>query len=54
MSERDCNKCLWARRDGGCASWDCEFVEKGEAYKAWLMREPKCESCEVVTKGRVE
>ena len=32
----NCNKCLWATRDGGCASWDCEFVEKSEAYKAWL------------------
>ena len=33
--ERDCNKCLWATRDGGCASWDCEFVSKQDAYDAW-------------------
>lgn len=34
-TERDCNKCLWATRDGGCASWDCEFVSKQDAYDAW-------------------
>ena len=31
----DCNKCLWATRDGSCASWNCEFVPKSVAYKAW-------------------
>lgn len=31
----DCNKCLWATRDGSCASWNCEFVPKSDAYKAW-------------------
>jgi len=33
--DRDCNRCLWATRDGGCASFDCEFVDKNEAYTAW-------------------
>lgn len=32
---RDCNKCLWATRDGGCASWNCEFIPMNEAAKAW-------------------
>lgn len=31
----DCNNCVWARRDGGCTSWDCEFIDKDEAVKAW-------------------
>ena len=31
----DCNKCIFATRDGGCASWECKFVDKEEAYKAW-------------------
>ena len=39
MGVNDCNKCLWATRDGGCATWDCEFVKKGDAYKAWRLRE---------------
>ena len=30
--ERVCNKCLWATRDGECASWECEFVDKRKAY----------------------
>ena len=35
--ERDCNLCLWATRDGGCASWECEFVSKADAYEAYQM-----------------
>lgn len=31
----DCNKCVWGTRDGGCASWDCEFIDRAEAVKAW-------------------
>lgn len=31
----DCNKCLWATRDGGCASWSCEFIPMREAAKVW-------------------
>ena len=31
----DCDKCLWATRSGGCASWSCEFIDKHEAYVAW-------------------
>ncbi len=31
----DCNKCIFATRDGGCTSWDCEFIDKQEAYEAW-------------------
>lgn len=32
---RDCDKCIWATRSGGCASWNCEYVDKHEAYEAW-------------------
>ena len=38
-SERNCNACIWSTRDGGCSSWDCEFVDKREAYKAWKERQ---------------
>ena len=34
-SECSCHTCIWSTRDGGCSSWDCEFVDKREAYKAW-------------------
>ena len=33
--ERDCNNCIWSSRDGNCSSWECEFVDKREAYNAW-------------------
>lgn len=35
--ERDCNLCLWATRDGGCASWECKFISKADAYDAFQM-----------------
>lgn len=35
MTERDCNACLWARRDGDCASWDCDYIPMAEAAEAW-------------------
>ena len=31
----ECNKCLWATRDGGCSSWNCNFISKDEAFEAW-------------------
>ena len=31
----DCNKCVWGTRDGGCASWECEFIDRDDAVKAW-------------------
>lgn len=31
----DCDKCLWATRSGGCASWKCDPIDKREAYTAW-------------------
>ena len=34
-SKLDCNKCVWSTRDGGCASWDCEFIDRDDAVKAW-------------------
>lgn len=39
--DRDCNRCLWATRDGGCASFDCKFVDKTEAYKAWIAQQER-------------
>lgn len=38
-SKADCNNCIWSSRDGSCSSWDCEFVDKREAYKAWKERQ---------------
>lgn len=31
----DCNRCLWATRNGSCASWDCRFIDQREAYEAY-------------------
>lgn len=39
MSERDCNRCLYATRDGGCASWDCNFISIAEAEQALVRAE---------------
>lgn len=33
--DRDCDKCIWSTRSGGCSSWDCVFVDKHEAFEAW-------------------
>ena len=27
----DCNKCIWSTRDGGCVSWECDFVSHEDA-----------------------
>ena len=35
MTDRDCDTCLWARRDGACASWDCDYIPMKEAAEAW-------------------
>jgi len=29
----DCNKCIWSTRDGGCVSWECDFVSHEDARK---------------------
>lgn len=39
----DCNKCLWATRDGGCASWNCEFIPMKEAAEAWKVEQTQKE-----------
>ena len=39
MSDRDCNRCLYATRDGGCASWDCNFISISEAERALVRAE---------------
>lgn len=33
--DRDCNRCIWATRDGDCASWDCDFIAKRDAANAY-------------------
>lgn len=41
MSDRDCNNCLYATRDGGCASWDCNYISIAEAEPKrgkWITR----------------
>lgn len=34
-TERDCDKCIFSTRSGGCVSWNCEFIDIREAEKAW-------------------
>ena len=29
----NCNKCIWSTRDGGCVSWECDFVSHEDARK---------------------
>ena len=36
-TKRDCIRCLYATRDGGCASWSCNFISIEEAEEAWKM-----------------
>lgn len=36
---KDCNKCLWASRNGNCVSWECNFVDMAEAYRAYCMKQ---------------
>lgn len=40
MSDRDCERCVHSRPFGGennnrCTSWDCEFIDRQEAIKAY-------------------
>ena len=39
MSE--CNTCVWACRDGSCASWDCEYINQNDAAKAYRQMKEK-------------
>lgn len=58
MSDRDCNRCLYATRDGGCASWDCNFISIAEAEPKrgrWIVAKNKgatryyvCSECDRV------
>lgn len=40
-TDRACNSCIWSSRDGGCSSWDCMFIDKREAYKAWVEKKER-------------
>ena len=40
-SKADCNNCIWSSRDGSCSSWECEPVDKREAYKAWIEKKER-------------
>ena len=50
--ERPCDSCVNATRYG-CVSWNCEYINRDEAIKAWREKhetadrktEPICESC---------
>ena len=46
MTDRDCERCVFARPYGGendnrCASWDCEFIDYKEAVKAYKEKAEK-------------
>ena len=42
---KGCNNCLWATRDGGCASYDCEYIDQQEAYDAFKNKPIRCKDC---------
>lgn len=31
----NCDTCVWATRNGGCASWGCDYIPMREAAEAW-------------------
>lgn len=31
----NCDTCVWATRNGGCASWGCDYIPMKEAAEAW-------------------
>ena len=31
----NCDTCVWATRNGGCASWTCVYIPMKEAAEAW-------------------
>lgn len=31
----NCDTCVWATRNGGCASWGCDYIPMQEAAEAW-------------------
>ena len=33
--DRDCKNCARNKPDVGCTSWDCDFIDRKEAIKAW-------------------
>lgn len=48
----DCNKCIWATRSGECVSWECKFVEMGEAYKATMQMKDNVNRQSLITQLR--
>lgn len=32
---RNCNRCIWSTRSGGCASFGCDFIDQEEAAEAY-------------------
>lgn len=34
----NCDTCVWATRNGGCASWGCDYIPMKEAAEAWKER----------------
>lgn len=32
--DRDCNNCVRCGRNG-CTAWDCDYINREEAIKAW-------------------
>ena len=51
MSARDCERCVFARPYGGendnrCSAWDCEFIDRKEAIKAYrAVKVVRCKEC---------
>ena len=43
---RDCDNCARCGRNG-CTAWDCDFIPRKEAVKAWKEKRDivRCEEC---------
>lgn len=48
----DCNRCVWSRRDGGCNSWDCNFIDQNDAVKC--QKVTRCRDCKYQDKNENE
>ena len=35
----NCDTCVWATRNGGCASWGCDYIPMQDAAEAWKERQ---------------
>ncbi len=47
MEVRNCKNCVYASHitayDNGCTAWECEYIPRDEAIKAWKEKHERSE-----------